>query len=88
MVDGKQYIVIATSGARDKKSPQGAAYVGVCFTLSVKMPRSRSIVTPACANSDSIFATDPSRSIARQASRTITASNPSRRASSAEYPTQ
>ena len=27
MVDGKQYIVIATSGARDKKSPQGAAYV-------------------------------------------------------------
>ena len=27
MVDGKQYIVIATSGARDKKVPQGAAYV-------------------------------------------------------------
>ncbi len=27
MIDGKQYIVIATSGARDKKSPQGAAYV-------------------------------------------------------------
>jgi quinoprotein glucose dehydrogenase len=27
MVDGKQYVVIATSGARDKKSPQGAAYV-------------------------------------------------------------
>jgi len=27
MVDGKQYIVIATSGARDKKHPQGAAYV-------------------------------------------------------------
>jgi glucose dehydrogenase len=26
-VDGKQYIVIATSGARDKKHPQGAAYV-------------------------------------------------------------
>jgi len=31
MVDGKQYIVIATSGARDPKSPQGAAYVA--FTL-------------------------------------------------------
>lgn len=27
MVDGKQYVVIATSGARDPKSPQGAAYV-------------------------------------------------------------
>ena len=27
MIDGKQYIVIATSGARDKKSPQGSAYV-------------------------------------------------------------
>jgi quinoprotein glucose dehydrogenase len=27
MVDGKQYIVIAASGARDKKGPQGAAYV-------------------------------------------------------------
>ncbi len=27
MIDGKQYIVIATSGARDRKGPQGAAYV-------------------------------------------------------------
>jgi len=27
MVDGKQYIVIATCGARDPKSPQGAEYV-------------------------------------------------------------
>jgi len=27
MVEGKQYIVIATSGARDPKGPQGAAYV-------------------------------------------------------------
>ncbi len=27
MVDGKQYIVIATCGARDPKSPQGATYV-------------------------------------------------------------
>lgn len=27
MVDGKQYVVIATSGARDPKSRQGAAYV-------------------------------------------------------------
>lgn len=27
MVDGKQYIVIAASGARDRKGPQGAAYV-------------------------------------------------------------
>jgi quinoprotein glucose dehydrogenase len=27
MVNGKQYIVIATSGVRDKKGPQGAAYV-------------------------------------------------------------
>ena len=27
MVDGKQYIVLATSGLRDRKGPQGAAYV-------------------------------------------------------------
>ena len=27
MVNGKQYIVIATSGQRDRKGPQGAAYV-------------------------------------------------------------
>lgn len=27
MIDGKQYIVIAASGARDTKGPQGAAYV-------------------------------------------------------------
>ncbi|MCU1322739.1 MAG: Glucose dehydrogenase, PQQ-dependent [Acidobacteriaceae bacterium] len=27
MIDGKQYVVIATSGARDRKGPQGAAYV-------------------------------------------------------------
>lgn len=27
MVDGKQYVVIACSGARDPKTPQGAAYV-------------------------------------------------------------
>ena len=27
MIDGKQYVVIATSGARDVKGPQGAAYV-------------------------------------------------------------
>jgi len=27
MVDGKQYVVIATSGARDANGPQGAAYV-------------------------------------------------------------
>ena len=27
MVDGKQYVVIATSGARNPKGPQGAAYV-------------------------------------------------------------
>jgi mono/diheme cytochrome c family protein len=27
MVDGKQYIVIAASGARDRKGPQGAAYI-------------------------------------------------------------
>jgi len=27
MIDGKQYIVIAASGSRDPKSPQGAAYV-------------------------------------------------------------
>jgi glucose dehydrogenase len=27
MVDGKQYIVIATSGQRDPKGPQGAAYI-------------------------------------------------------------
>jgi len=26
-VDGRQYVVIATSGARDRKGPQGAAYV-------------------------------------------------------------
>jgi hypothetical protein len=27
LIDGKQYIVIATSGQRDHKGPQGAAYV-------------------------------------------------------------
>jgi quinoprotein glucose dehydrogenase len=27
MIDGKQYVPIATSGARDPKGPQGAAYV-------------------------------------------------------------
>jgi quinoprotein glucose dehydrogenase len=27
MIDGKQYVVIAASGARDQKGPQGAAYV-------------------------------------------------------------
>jgi quinoprotein glucose dehydrogenase len=27
MVDGKQYLVIATSGARDPKGPQGTEYV-------------------------------------------------------------
>ena len=27
MIDGKQYIVIATSGQRDSKAKQGAAYV-------------------------------------------------------------
>jgi quinoprotein glucose dehydrogenase len=27
LVDGKQYIVIAASGARDRKAPQGAAYI-------------------------------------------------------------
>ncbi|WP_236657298.1 PQQ-binding-like beta-propeller repeat protein [Acidisarcina polymorpha] len=27
MIDGNQYIVIATSGQRDKKGPQGAAYI-------------------------------------------------------------
>jgi quinoprotein glucose dehydrogenase len=26
-VDGRQYVVIATSGARDRKGPQGAAYM-------------------------------------------------------------
>jgi quinoprotein glucose dehydrogenase len=27
MIDGRQYVVIATSGARDPKGPQGVAYV-------------------------------------------------------------
>jgi len=27
MIDGKQYLVIAASGMRDRKAPQGAAYV-------------------------------------------------------------
>jgi glucose dehydrogenase len=27
MIDGKQYVVIATSGARDQKGPQGASYI-------------------------------------------------------------
>jgi quinoprotein glucose dehydrogenase len=27
MIDGRQYIVIATSGQRNPKGPQGAAYV-------------------------------------------------------------
>ena len=36
MVDGKQYIVIATSGQRDPKGPQGAAYIA--FTLYGSRP--------------------------------------------------
>ncbi len=31
MVDGKQYIVIGTCGARDPKGPQGAAYVALAL---------------------------------------------------------
>ena len=27
MIDGKQYVVIATSGARDPGAPQGTAYM-------------------------------------------------------------
>ena len=27
MIDGKQYVVIATSGSRNPKGPQGAAYI-------------------------------------------------------------
>jgi len=27
LIDGKQYVLIATSGARDSSGPQGAAYV-------------------------------------------------------------
>jgi len=27
MIDGKQYVVIATSGSRNPTGPQGAAYV-------------------------------------------------------------
>ncbi|HSY67392.1 MAG TPA: PQQ-binding-like beta-propeller repeat protein [Edaphobacter sp.] len=27
MIDGRQYVVIATSGARDPKGPQGATYI-------------------------------------------------------------
>jgi len=31
MIDGKQYVVIATNNARDRRAPQGASYVA--FTL-------------------------------------------------------
>jgi quinoprotein glucose dehydrogenase len=31
MIDGKQYIVIAASGSRDPKGPQGAAYVALAL---------------------------------------------------------
>lgn len=37
MVNGKQYIVIATSGQRDPKGPQGAAYIA--FTLGGSRPK-------------------------------------------------
>jgi glucose dehydrogenase len=37
MVNGKQYIVIATSGQRDPKGPQGAAYIA--FTLYGSRPK-------------------------------------------------
>jgi len=33
MIDGKQYIVIAASGQRDRKGPQGAAYVVFALPL-------------------------------------------------------
>jgi quinoprotein glucose dehydrogenase len=36
MIDGRQYIVIAASGQRDRKGPQGAAYVA--FALPGKKP--------------------------------------------------
>lgn len=54
---------------------------GVNSALSITL-------TPVCRNSSSIRRTDPSRSIARHASRMIVASSPSLRASSAEKPTQ
>jgi glucose dehydrogenase len=34
MVDGRQYVVIATSGQRDEKGPQGAAYVAFALPQS------------------------------------------------------
>jgi len=33
MVDGKQYVVIGTNNARDRKAPQGAAYVAFALPL-------------------------------------------------------
>jgi len=38
MVDGKQYIVIATSGVRDKKHPQGAAYLAFALPQLTPIP--------------------------------------------------
>lgn len=37
MVDGRQYVVIACSGNRDPKGPQGAAYIAFALTLPPKM---------------------------------------------------
>jgi quinoprotein glucose dehydrogenase len=36
MVDGRQYLLIATSSSRSRKSPQGAAYVA--FALDGPAP--------------------------------------------------
>jgi quinoprotein glucose dehydrogenase len=39
MIDGRQYVVIATSGARDSKGPQGAAYVAFALPLPPHSPK-------------------------------------------------
>jgi quinoprotein glucose dehydrogenase len=33
MIDGRQYVVIAASGARDGAGPQGSAYVAFALPL-------------------------------------------------------
>jgi glucose dehydrogenase len=43
MIDGRQYVVIATSGQRDEKGPQGAAYVAFALPQLTRTTRFRHV---------------------------------------------
>src|SRR6185437_6778967 len=81
---------IHPSGEADDGTRSGIGHTGY-FTgreMSLYNPPLSITTTPSRANSASIARTEPFTSMARQASRITTASNPHRRASTAEKPTQ